>query len=847
MKDQNLSCRTCRLTSVTLITFAMFSCAAAAEDGARLPVQTRPDISFNITDDEAEAELLWLVQDAQPAPLAPVPESLTAPGTSPVAADQLTASLFGSADMQRSLLSQARQVMARGATSDIVLGGESRFRAATDAGSLLGRSNSAKGLFTHSRAPVITDPRVRGSHVGSLIASGSYWFPARQDLDTILSKIDSRNIDNILVTRGPFAARYGPGFDFIDVELLQAPRYDDGFQSYGSSSLEYKTNGEQFYGRQAVWGGDTDYGFYLSYGHRTGNDYRAGDGSDFIASYKSADWLLALGYDLSEYRHLDFSYLRLDQSDVEVVTQLLDIDFLVTDGFELTYAMEDHPWFDEVVVEGWYNQTRLRGNANSAGKRAQVPFLTFVPSVNTFSHNMSTGFSSHGTWGDSDIKQTTLGADLRYLRQEVTQLYEVVFLSPPGIGGNNETPEVNGPLPDAYSANPGLFVEQTRRVNDRLVLNLGGRVDQVEMNAATTANEVGGLGGPTSPFGPGGAFPFTYNPDGDPIVFPDGMGGLTTFPGFPVELDDLLLGSFNRSFTLGSAYLTSEYELNPCWTATSGLAFAMRPPTMSEMYPLQTIATVLPQQTFSVLFGNPNLKPPKRYEVDLGLTTDSGYIRGSINGFFALVEDYITYDALDPAFYLYQRGNTDLASLAGFEFYGEADLTCQLTAFANVNYVSARDLTRDTNPLPAVQDLPALGGPGFPTRSGIIGRPGEPLPGISPLESRVGLRWHEASDEPTWAIELTARIVDNQDRFAASLQELPTPGFTTLALRGYWQATRSLNLIAGIENLTDNFYQEHLDPHGRLVEPFPGAGNFTSLGTVYQPGFNFYSSVEMTY
>ena len=35
--------------------------------------------------------------------------------------------------------------------------------------------------------------------MGQLAASGSYWIPARIDLDTLLSKIDSRIVDDVIV------------------------------------------------------------------------------------------------------------------------------------------------------------------------------------------------------------------------------------------------------------------------------------------------------------------------------------------------------------------------------------------------------------------------------------------------------------------------------------------------------------------------------------------------------------------------------------------------------------------------------------------------------------------------
>ena len=85
---------------------------------------------------------------------------------------------------------------------------------------------------------------------------------------------------------------------------------------------------------------------------------------------------------------------------------------------------------------------------------------------------------------------------------------------------------------------------------------------------------------------------------------------------------------------------------------------------------------------------------------------------------------------------------------------------------------------------------------------------------------------------------MTARIVDNQDRIAATLNEQLTPGFTTVDLRAYWQCRENLLLTFGVENLGNRSYQDHFDPHGVF-----GAG----LQPVFQPGVNFYFGTEWTY
>jgi iron complex outermembrane recepter protein len=789
-------------------------------------------------DSEADGNAIRLVQETSPAPLSPAPEPFLPSPTAPPAARSLAASVFGSRDVALSLLSQTRRSRARGAAVDVILGEESLFRATTDAGSLLGKSPSATGVISKERSPIITNPRVRGSQVGQLLASGSYWFPARPDLDTLLSKIDSRIIQNMIVFKGPYSARYGPAFNFIDVDLLPSPRFANGYETHGSTSLEYKTNGAQFYGRQTVWGGDADWGFRVGYGHRTGSDYEAGNGTKFPSSYKSRDFDVALGYDPSPDSRIEFNYLRLDQTDVEVPTQLLDIEFLVTDAYELKYVLVNQEHFDRLGLDVWYNATRTKGNANSPGKQRVIPFLAVNNITETAdAKNSSTGYNLALSWGDADRAELTLGTDLRYLTQQANAFVLFPGQTIPFIDGNNATPEINLPIPPAHWANPGLFAELTKRVSDPLFVRAGARLDFVNANAARRVNEADGAGGPGAGFGPNGEFPFNYNPTGqnENILLPDGTI-IPNVPSQPVDIADLLNGNLNQNFALGAFFLTGEYALDDHWTATGGFGFAMRAPTMAELYPLQYTATVLPQQSFSVLFGNPNLKAERRYQIDLGLNRSNSRLRGGVNGFFAWIENYITYDSLIPTAFFYQYTNTDLATLAGFDMYAEYDVASCLTAFGTAKYVEGRDLSRNSNGL--------FGFTMNTTRSEITNRDHEPLPAIPPLEGRVGLRLHPAGPRQNWGVEFSSRIVNHQYQIATSLNELPTPGFTTYDIRGYWKPTQAWTLIVGFENLTDKNYLEHLDPHGRVETFFPPPA---SLGLVYRPGFNAYFSAELVY
>ena len=180
---------------------------------------------------------------------------------------------------------------------DAVSGREALRLSSSDLGNLLKKSSNGLSVGVQSKTPIVSDPRVRGSRVGALAASGSHWVPARADLDTILSKFDSRQISKVDIVPGPFSVLYGPGFAFTDVQLLQSPRYQQGVQSHGTSDIEYKQNGNQFFGQQSVLVGSSDWGARFNYAARSGDDYRAGGGGGqtIPSSYNSQEMTLALG------------------------------------------------------------------------------------------------------------------------------------------------------------------------------------------------------------------------------------------------------------------------------------------------------------------------------------------------------------------------------------------------------------------------------------------------------------------------------------------------------------------------------------------------------------------------
>ena len=824
-----------QLVRIMGLSLCWVACSADFTDAAE-PKPAGRAVVFQVEDDldlddsasgvEFEFEFAdWMLQPPGVAPV--IPPSEEAGITAPRAAAEFEQNVFASEDLRRSQIADYRARSVSSFGTELVFGSEGRFRVTTDAGDLLGKSMFAPSVRIQQRTPAVSEPRIRGSRGGRLLASGSYWAPARDDLDTAISKIDSQTIRDIVVIKGPYTTMLGPGFYFIDFEFAPTPRSCCGYEWSGSNALEYQSNGQQFFGRQTVQGGGEDYGYRINYGHRTGNDYETGDGWSLPTSYNSRYLDVAFGYDFSPNSRLEFNYLRVDQTGIEFPGMVFDINWLGTDGYELRYVLEDQPEFDLLTIDGWYNRTEFTGDTSRPGKNRQIPSLrsnfNLGPDqyLTTDVDGMSAGYRLAVTWGQREDASLTLGTDLIRVGQQLNDIvpeHDVAIPLPPPFPPLVSTvPERNYPIPRSRSIDVGLFVEHERPLGDSVQLRTGARADLVNTNAREDV---------------------------------PGMGVLE--PGFPnqnlieLPLSILKASQLENNFVPWAVFATAEYEINPCWTASAGAGYAMRTPTLTELYAAGPfIGSLQPGLTF--VEGDPQLNPERLVQIDVGLRADLGGTRMSASGFYAWVFDYITYDDVgvqhqpQPQFPPFEPGvdlqqvayvNTNRATLVGFELVGEQDIATWLTGFAVMSYVEGRDHTR-LKPSRVASIIRERNGFDPDTPRSFNGTvESEPLPGIPPLEARVGLRVKEPYGE-RWAVELEARIVDNQDRAAATLFERPTPGFTVWNVRGYWRPYERLTLYGGVENLGNLFYREHLDYR-------PGL-------SVWQPGISFYMMAELFY
>jgi len=735
---------------------------------------------------------------------------------------------------------------------------------ANDLGQLLIRTNSITGVQLQQRNAVVADPRIRGlrSYQYQMYGDNGLFFPARLDLDTPITRFDPASVRDVIIVKGPYSVLYGPALATIDVATLDSPRFDR-FEAHGRTGLSYQTNGARWNELQSVWAGGPDWGMRVTYNGLQGNDYTAGNGQTIASSYLSQNVNWAFGLNLTPNSTLEIKGVRNYQQNVEYPGLYFDIGTQNTEAYVARYILRDQGAFDRLVLETWYNTTTGTGNTLSGAKQAFVqdllaisfnpqafnqqafdlfrsyPILNIQQAViangtipgaqplNLF-RDLSTsqfatsslGYRAFAEWGNLDTGRLILGTDARITGQGLQEYIRIEQIS--GRNLNTGAPiqpgqpalfTQNQGIPNSNSVNPGLFMNGDLPVTDRLTFRSGGRMDWVRTsthNRTITGNiDLFGSPGPPNPNR------FQVNP--------------LDYSSNPADPNT------TRNFYLLAGFLQSEYKFTDHLTGVASVGHAQRAPTLTELYATGPFIGVLQQGT-SRLIGDPHLSPEKLTQFDVGLQGDFGRLKGGVNGFYGWIHDYITFDQNKggPGLTQVVFTNTDLATLAGGELYGLADFTDWLTGFGTLTYVQGIDQTHNRSPrAPNIASSrrtnPATGQYAAAT---------EPLPQIPPLDSRIGLRFHNPEPNRRWQLEFSARIVTAQNSVATSLSELPTNGFTIFTVRGYWQVNDQVLLTAGVENFGNRFYREHLDPI---------SGNILGVNPLFRPGTNFYFGSQVTY
>ena len=212
------------------------------------------------------------------------------------------------------------------------------------------------------------------------------------------------------------------------------------------------------------------------------------------------------------------------------------------------------------------------------------------------------------------------------------------------------------------------------------------------------------------------------------------------------------------------------------------------------------------------LLGNPNLDPEINNQLDFTFqwnTTQTnvsddvfaGYLQDFISSF--IDEDLVPRLPNSPG--VRQFVNIEDAFKTGFELSWNQKLLVGLQHQVGIAYTYAQDLERD-----------------------------EPLPEIAPLDFRYTLigDYFDGKLQP----EVSFRHVMQQSRISTEFGETETPSFSLLNVQLGYNLTKEARITAGINNVFDENYYEHLNRavRGNNIPIFaPGRNLFASMSFIF--------------
>jgi iron complex outermembrane receptor protein len=187
-------------------------------------------------------------------------------------------------------------------------------------------------------------------------------------------------------------------------------------------------------------------------------------------------------------------------------------------------------------------------------------------------------------------------------------------------------------------------------------------------------------------------------------------------------------------------------------------------------------------------------RPEKTAQLDAGLVYASERLSLSLSAFYSDVDDYIL---VESNYAKGMRTTSVSRNVDAITFGAEGDLAWRLAPAWTLTSTLA--WTRGENDTD-----------------------GRPLGQVPPLEARLGLSWESSG----WSAGALLRAVAAQDRVALNQGNVvgqdigETAGFAVFSVNGGYRFSDRVRLTAGIDNVFDKAYAEHISRAGAMVAGF---------------------------
>jgi iron complex outermembrane receptor protein len=247
-----------------------------------------------------------------------------------------------------------------------------------------------------------------------------------------------------------------------------------------------------------------------------------------------------------------------------------------------------------------------------------------------------------------------------------------------------------------------------------------------------------------------------------------------------------------------SGNLSLTYKINENLTTGGSVARGNRIPEVGEYYSFFSINRL---DNYDYI-GNPELSNESNVNFELKTIMDFDVFQAKVSGFWNLIDNYIVgrLSPDDTAKTMGANGvkvyeNLGQAEIKGIEGSWRLRLPYGFRLLGNFSYSQGDDQEND-----------------------------EPLPEIPPFESTLGLKYVNSKNE--YWVQVNGRFVAEQNRVSTLTGEDETPSSRVFDVRAGYPIFEQLQIYAGVENILDESYFEHLN---RNNIPSQGRNIYLSL------------------
>lgn len=269
--------------------------------------------------------------------------------------------------------------------------------------------------------------------------------------------------------------------------------------------------------------------------------------------------------------------------------------------------------------------------------------------------------------------------------------------------------------------------------------------------------------------------------------------------------------SDTRADTLPSGFVRYEHDLAALpATAYIGLGHAQRFPDYWELFSPKSG----PAGSVNAF---DSIKPEKTTQLDAGIQYQGERLGAWASGYVGQVRDYILFDYRSAIMGMStSRARNIDARIMGGELGTAYDLSENWKADATLAYAWGKNSSD-----------------------------GKTLPQMPPLESRLGLTYSRED----WSAGALWRVVAAQNRIAQDYGNVvgkdyeKSAGFGVFSLNGAYRVNKHLKLSAGVDNLFDKAYAEHLNLAGNAGFGYPAS----DPQAVSEPGRTLWTKVDLSF